>query len=227
MVYKWSIINENEIIMKLTTITHVLLFILFAVSANAQIKFGFKAGYTHYFTTEETSVAGADNRNLTHEVSFEKMSPAKSLGLFVQSFNGPLFIQSEGLFSSHTTSYRVESYIDDINDGFMAEENIQNLDMNVMAGFRFKNFRIGGGPKFHLLLDATSNFNQLDFYVEKRKSFTQGFQALVGYDFKNFHIDLKYENEFSKAGDHIYFQDEKAAFGSKVRGLNVSAGFGF
>lgn len=221
------IILKNEITMKFLANTTLIILFFSAFNLNAQIKFGFKAGYTHFLTQTETSFASADGRNTTHEIDFIEMSPAKSLGLFTQSKLGNLFIQSEALYTGYTASYTSRSYINDDIDGMIFTEQYQNLDLNIIAGINVKNWRIGLGPKFIATIDFDTNLDQLDFYREKRKSLNQGFQGVLGYDYKNFHFDLRYETSFSKVGNHIYFNDEKAAFSSKIKAIGASVGYGF
>lgn len=213
--------------MKKLPLISLFFVLLFAQTINAQTKFGFKASYTHFLTQEEVSYAAIDSRSITHEVSFIEMTPATSIGVFTQSNMGFLFFQSEALYSQHSTQFQVESYINDDIDGQVLSEEYKNLDLNIVAGVNKKNWRFGLGPKFHINLDVTSNLDQLAFYTEKRKSITQGFQGLVGYNFGRLHIDVRYERDFSTVGNHIYFDDEKAAFTNKIKALSLHAGYGF
>ncbi len=213
--------------MKNLSIFSLFFILLFAFSANAQTKFGFKTSYTHFLTQEEISYAAIDSRSITHEVSFIEMTPAKSLGIFTQSNMGFLFFQTEALYSQHSNKFQVKSYVNDDIDGQILSEDYKNLDLNIVAGINKNNWRFGVGPKFHVNLDVTSDLNQLDFYQERRKSVTQGFQGLVGYNFGRMHVDLRYERDFSTVGNHIFFNDEKAAFSNKINALSLHVGMGF
>ncbi len=213
--------------MKNLLILSSIFIFLFANKANAQTKFGFKASYTHFLTKEEISYVAVDSRSITHEVSFVEMTPAQSLGIFTQSNMGYLFFQSEALYTQQSSKYQVKSYINDDIDGHLLSEDYKDLDINIVAGINKNNWRFGVGPKFHVLLDVSSDLDDLAFYEEKRKSITQGFQGLVGYNFGKMHLDLRYERDFSKLGNHIYFNDEVSAFNNKINALSLHLGFGF
>ncbi len=193
----------------------------------AQIQFGVKAGFNVALDNAETAYVEANNRGISHGVTYQGRTASPSIGLYTISDMGLIFFQAEGLYNQYSTSYVVDSYINDEIDGFTLQEEYQNVNLNVLSGVKLNNWRIGVGPSFQFNLDMTTDLTELSFYSDKSRSLSQGFQALIAYDFGNIQLDLRYRTEFNRVGDHIYFTEDESAFSGKVRGLALHAGFGF
>ena len=177
--------------------------VAFAVNAQAQFKFGVKGGLT---TTDVkvndllvTNAEGAQQLKL----AVQDADYGVHAGIFFR-IGEKIFLQPEFLYNSSEITYRLE----DLNLGAandLITEKTKYLDIPVNAGLKFGFLRIQGGPVGHILLENTSGLLDLDGYKEDFKNFTLGWQAGIGLDIAFVNLDLRWQGNFNKFGDHINF----------------------
>ncbi len=189
------------------------LFLLFLVgSINAQTKFGVKLNYSSDINSgSETSYVGSNADVPTYMLEFLNTKPSFSAGLYAQHKAGMLFAQTEVLYRKNIVEFKSTSFNDDINANGIFEETSQFIDIPVMGGVTFNNVSVGVGPIFHFLTSHNSDLEDLSYYNKDTRTLTSGFQAMIGFDFKMLHFDLRYENTFRNVGDHINYANDRAS----------------
>lgn len=149
-------------------------------------------------------------------------------GLVIQATIGKKFIiQPEILFNSNKVDYRIT---DLDNPGAMAmikSESYQYLDIPFLLGYRFGPFRLHAGPEAHIFLNSSSDLFDLDGYGQRFKDATYGWMAGLGLDIWNFMLDVRYEGNLSRFGDHITFYGETYNLGEPPSRWLFSLGYMF
>ncbi|MBP6812476.1 MAG: PorT family protein [Saprospiraceae bacterium] len=140
----------------------LLLLVLGASSANAQIKYGFKTGlnFAHFTGDSETNDAGADLENWKNATGFH-------IGMtFGYKFTDQFGVRGEFLYSKRGSKYTFEgqSYrIFKHSNGsvltlgtsrYLINVNNSYLDIPIMAYGRLGNFEISGGGYVGLLVQS-------------------------------------------------------------------------
>ncbi len=205
----------------------MFILLLGSYGVSAQSTFGVKVALGTLQASETESMVSTDGIVVSHNLKFLDYSNANSIGLYANKEANFLFVQAEVLYTTYKANYSIISYIDDDLPTTMLEETSQNLDLHVIGGLKFNNFKIGVGPVFHKSLDFNSDLSQFGFYNEKRRNLSAGFQAMIAYDLGLFTVDLKYEDAFNNVGDHIYFGNNKSKFKSNLSVLTLGLGIGF
>lgn len=204
-----------------------LAIIFFANDLMSQHRFGVRANYSVVQSRSETRYIVQEEKSVSYNLRFEKTSPMLSYGVFSQHDFGWLWLQNEILYSSFKQEFTIKSYLesDELIDFETQIEKNKYLDISIMSGIRFNQFRYGVGPIFHLFGKVDSDLVNKDFYRQDVRKITAGFQAGIGYDFKHVHIDFKYESVFRSAGDHIRFNDGRIArFKQKPQVITLGIG---
>ena len=205
----------------------IVAFLLAGLSTSAQNKLGIKVSAGHIMADETSALIINEDNRITHDISFMEYTPAKSVGMYANKDFGFLFVQGEVMYTNYSTKYLVRSYIDEnVPTPNITEEN-NNLDLHIIGGIKVNNFRIGVGPVLHKSIDFNSGLQNFDFYNEKRRDTNMGFQAMIAYDLGPVRIDVKYEDNFSKVGDHIYNGSNQTKFKSDISALSLGLGIGF
>lgn len=196
---------------------------------NGQIKFGIRAGLN---TTEvDPNSLLITNRDDVEEfkLGLQQARYGYHLGLFVQANADFLFIQPEVWFRSSSAEYSVE----DVSNGMANEvftERYQYIDIPVQLGIRMGPVRIGCGPVGHLFINSVTEFiedTQVEDYEKQFEDITVGYIAGIGIDIWSFHLDLSYEGNFTRFGDHFTFYGKEYSFDSSPSRLIGTVGISF
>jgi hypothetical protein len=203
----------------------VLLFICLlciADSTYAQIRPGIKFGVSTPHVDPGDIVASDEQGHLYH-IFVERARYGVHGGIFIQMQLGHFFVQPEALYNSTSVDYKITSLgIDSI-----FRDSYRDIDFPVVLGLKTGPLRIGGGPVAHLQLARETGFSGYEGFEPLFEDLTWGWQAGVGLDFWKLHIDVRYEGNFSKLGDHISFFGERFDFDTNNNRLIGSIGFSF
>ena len=124
---------------------------------------------------------------------------------------GKFVIQPEVLFNTSKVNYSISNRNFSLADTLLSE-SYQDLDIPLMLGFKSGIIRLIAGPVGHLHLSSTSELFQIDSYQSNFEKLQYGWQAGLGLDIWKFMIDVRYEGNFSKFGDHISFGGRRYNF---------------
>jgi len=191
------------------------------VPLRAQMIFGIKAGVaSESLNFEEIKLTGL-------RIAIQDASYGFHIGLFARGKLGDrVYIQPELLFNSNTVDFRVN----DLADGLVNKvlhEKYQNLDIPLMAGLKFGPLRLNAGPVGHVHIASKSELGQISSYSKRFKDFKMGYQAGVGLDIWRLLLDVRYEGNFTKFGEHMRIGGQEVAFSQNPNRWVFSAGFTF
>lgn len=192
-----------------------------------QFKFGIRGGLNTTDLTPSQLLIKNSNDVSNFSLSVKEANYGIHFGIFTQAQIGNFFIQPEILFNSNSVNYEVDDFSLSGTANFIKNEQFQNLDIPVMLGFKFGPLRLGGGPVAHVFLNSTSELFDFDGYEQDFKELTWGYQAGVGLDIWKFVLDLRYEGNFTKYGDHLVFFGENYQFNDNPSRIIASVGFAF
>ena len=199
----------------------VLAIAVFTLPANAQIRYGLRAGLSTTKLDKETVQASGVS------LAIKDAQYGYHVGVFARGKLGETFyIQPELAFNSSSVDFTV----DDAQDGFMntvLNEKYQNLDIPVMLGAKLGPLRLEGGPAGHVYIASKSELDQIDGYQKRFNDFNLGYQAGVGLDLWKFLVDLRYEGNFTKFGDHMSIAGEQVKFSDAPSRWLLTVGFSF
>ncbi len=197
-----------------------------SLSMHAQIRPGIKFGVsTPDVQPEDFVVTNGQGVDL-YRVFVDKARYGLHGGVFIQMQMGGFFIQPEVLYNSTNFKYGVDSLINGNGTSYFTD-TYRNIDFPVMLGLKTGAVRLGGGPVGHLFLDSDSGFGNYDGFEPFLQDLTWGWQAGVGLDLWKFHIDVRYEGNFSKLGEQITFFGEEYDFATNNNRLIGSLGLSF
>lgn len=209
------------------SIFFILLFSCSSLMLNAQIKLGLRVGVNTSSLSQE-NLDILDNSGFNQlKVALEEAKYGLHGGLVIQIGMGNFMIQPEVLFNSNEIDYKVS----DVQTGFadkILKEKYQYLDIPLLLGYKLGGFlRLHAGPVGHVYLSNTSELTDISGYAQKFKEFTWGWQGGFGLDIGKLMIDLRYEGDFSKYGDHFEFFGDKYAFDQSPARFLISLGYLF
>ena len=179
--------------------------ILLTQATFAQMKIGLRAGLSTTEVEPGDLVVFDDGGMQDLVLSLENANYGYHFGIMVQAQIGSFFIMPEVLYNSNTMDYRVQDFRfgDVVNE--IRSETYTNLDIPIMMGFKFGPVRLQGGPVGHLFINSQSELTDIDGYEQKFDEMTYGWQAGLGLDVWKFVLDIKYEGNFNRLGDHMTF----------------------
>ncbi len=206
--------------MKRITILAFALF-SFAISSNAQIRFGLRAGLSSSQLKSET----IDQNGLT--VAIKDANYGYHFGVFGRvKLNDHWYLQPEAVFNSSSVDFQVT----DFGEGFMDEvltEKYRNLDIPLMVGYKLGPLRAEVGPTGHVYVASKSELEEIGSYDRRFNDFNLGYQAGLGLDIWKITLDLRYEGNFQKFGEHMTIGGEQINFSQNPSRLLMTVGFSF
>lgn len=184
--------------------------IIFAISLNAQAKYGIRGEYGFTSNQHEKQIVMSSYNAIDNVVDIQSLGNSSSVGLFSQFKFGFLFVQPEVLYTVYTNKYAVKAYdIETREKSLTINEKFQNIEMPITAGVNVGNMRLGFGPIFSYNLKNESDFTNLENVSVNNSKLLSAFSASFGYDYRNFHFDLRYVNGFNSVTEHISFDNAK------------------
>lgn len=202
----------------------------FILPANAQIfQLGIKAGAsTTNLNPPELNILDINGvQNL--KLALKNAQYGIHGGLVIRvNITDNIMLMPEVLLNSNKVDYSVI----DINNSTVTDsiltEKYQYVDIPFMFGYKSGPIRLHAGPVAHVYLNSTSELlDNIDGYTQNFEDLTLGWQAGLGLDLWKFTIDLRYEGNFSKFGDHIVFFGNEYAFDQSPSRFLASVGFVF
>ncbi|WP_170110345.1 porin family protein [Flavilitoribacter nigricans] len=187
----------------------VIPILLFCLYATAQVRFGLRLGLsTSQLEAEDFNILQNGTERFT--LALKDAQYGIHGGVVIQAEMGNFILQPEVLFNSNSANFTLDDFQ---NPGEVArKEKYQYLDIPVMLGYRLGFLRLNAGPVGHIFLNSTSNITDVDGFEEDFKKLTLGWQGGLGLDIGPIAVDVRYEGNFNKFGDHINFGDQEYSF---------------
>ena len=163
----------------------------------------------------------------TFKLSAEQADYGFHFGLFLRGEIGKFYLEPSLIFNSNNIHYRIEDLNGDQTFSLVKNETYQYLDLPLIMGFKFGFLRLGAGPVGHVFIDSSSELFDIGGYRQKFEQTTWGWQANVGLDIWFIRLDLKYEGNFTRYGDHFEFFGQSYRFSDRPTRLIASVGITF
>ena len=200
-------------------------FTLVQLSLQAQtVKFGVKIGIS------TPDIKPADVNPITSDSILLKVADAGygfHVGGWMRLRSGNFMFQPELLFNSSKVTYSAKALKGTAIADTLKKETFNNIDFPLMLGVKLSGIRLMAGPVGHLHLSSSSELSEIKSYSEEFNSLTWGYQAGIGADFGKIAIDIRYEGNFNKYGDHIIISGKPYSFDKKPSRFLVSMAIAF
>jgi hypothetical protein len=203
----------------------IAFFVLFSaclvIQTKAQIRYGFRAGISTTNLDKETVEASGVS------LAIKDAKYGYHLGIFARGRLGETFyIQPELAFNANSVDFTV----DDAQDGIMDKvlnEKYQHLDIPLMLGAKFGPLRLEAGPTGHVYIASKTELDQIGGYEQRFNDFNLGYQGGIGLDIWKILVDLRYEGNFTRFGDHMRIGGEEVKFSDRPSRWLLTVGFSF
>ena len=199
--------------------------LVMSCSLHAQIEFGLKAGISSYDLAKDGIVVKSLTQNLDWNI--KNAGYGHHFGFYTRLSLLGVFIEPAFLFNSNTVDYDITTYGESGVVNTIRKEKYNHWDVPVIAGFKLGILRIQGGVVGHLFINSASDIIDIDGYEQRFKNATYGWQAGTGLDIWKLRLDLMYEGNLDKFGDHITIGGNNYAFGQTPSRLLLTMGYKF
>lgn len=200
--------------------------LILSTTLNAQFTAGIKGGLHNSLVNDGQAYTFNAEGVEALKLEFSEALYSFHGGLYAQAQLGKLIIRPELVYSSNKHAFLIED-LQNMNSPQIVEESYQQLDIPVLFGTKFGFVRLNAGPVGHLHLNDTSDLVDFEGYSSKFKEMTYGWQGGIGFDIKRFSLDVRYEGNFNKFGDHITIGETDFNFDGQANRFLASVGFSF
>jgi hypothetical protein len=198
-----------------------------ATMGYSQIRFGVKGGLLTSSLNQE-NLAILDAGGVTRlKLALEDANYGVNFGFLIRAEIGDGFLQPEVNFRSNSVNFTLDDLGQPGTPGDILKESYQYFDIPVMVGFRLGPLRLQGGPQGNFFLNSSSDLFDFQDYDQNFKDFTVGYVVGGGLDIWNLMIDLRYQGNFSKFGEHITFFGKQYQFDQSPAQFNLTVGWLF
>ncbi len=205
----------------------ILIIFIFGVlqAGQSQIEFGIKAGLSSYDLAKDGILISDENQNIEWNVS--NAGYGHHFGIYTRLSALGIFLEPSLLFNSNTVSYDITTYGESGVFKTIKNEKYNQMDIPVIAGFKIGVLRFQGGVVGHLFINSISDVVDINGYQQRFKTATYGWQAGTGVDIWKLRLDLMFEGNFDKFGDHITVGGHDYAFADTPSRLMLTLGYKF
>lgn len=194
----------------------------FALAATAQIKIGLRTG----LSSTDLSPRDLFARNEQLKLAIKDANYGYHIGLFAQLKLAGFFLQPEVLFNSNKVDFAVDDLSNNLPEMILSEK-YRKFDIPIFGGLKFGPLRLGTGPVAHVFLSSSSSLFDITGYEQNFDTINWGWQAGLGLNLWKVIIDLKYETNFDKFGEHIVIDGTSYKFNKSPSRLILSVGISF
>lgn len=203
-----------------------LIAILLSISASAQFEMGVKFGVNSTeLASDSIDLITSDEEQLN--LAFQEADYGVHLGLYFRLSALGFYIEPAGFINSSNVTYKLSEIQNGEIITSLKNESYTSLDIPVLIGYKAGFFRIQGGGVAHLVIDSASDLIDINGYEGKFKTANYGYQAGIGVDAWKLRIDINYEGNLSKFGDHITVDGTEYSFNNTPARFILNVGFRF
>jgi|JI7StandDraft_1071085.scaffolds.fasta_scaffold11975_5 hypothetical protein len=197
---------------------------IFAIS-HAQIEFGIKAGLSSYDLANEGILITTGDQDIKWNIA--DAGYGHHFGVYTRLSALGLFLEPAILFNSNKVSYEISTYSEAGVFNTIKNEKYNTMDIPVIAGIKLGALRFQGGVVGHIFINSISDVVDIKGYDQRFKGATYGWQAGTGVDLWKLRLDLMFEGNFDKFGDHITIGGYNYAFADTPSRLMLTLGYKF
>jgi hypothetical protein len=205
----FSFYNQSKAAMK-KIVLPILLTILTIPLIYGQNGIGVKLGVSSYNLPDD--VLELEGKDL--QISVENADYGIHFGIYGRIGLLGFHLQPEVNFNSNTVEYRLNELGSEGTVGEIRKEHYQNIDIPLLIMISPSIFRLYLGPVGHYFLHSTSELNNVDGLKQEFKTLKYGYQAGFGIELTGIGVDVRYEGNLSKFGDHITIDGNHYEFDS-------------
>lgn len=202
-----------------------LIFLLFSVASLAQIEFGIKAGLSSYDLANEGFLINDGDKQVEWNIS--NAGYGHHFGIYTRLSLLGVYLEPALLFNSNRVTYDITEYSESGVFTKVKNEKYNQLDIPVMAGIKLGVLRFQGGVVGHLFINSISDVVDFKGYDQRFKTGSYGWQAGVGLDIWKLRMDLNFEGNLDKFGDHITINGQDYTFEDRPSRLLLTLGYKF
>lgn len=203
----------------------VLMLAGWSVVAFSQIEFGAKVGLSSLDLVSEGIRFQQGDR--LFDLKFNSSNYGHHFGVYSRLKILMLYLEPSVMFNSNRVTYALDEYRGTQAISKFVNETYNNLDIPVMVGFKAGIIRLYAGPVAHLHISSRSDLADIDGYAQKFKSATYGYQAGFGFDIWKLRLDVAYEGNLSKFGEHISIAGQDFSFNDSAARVLGSVSYKF
>ena len=133
------------------------------------------------------------------------------IGMMAEMRIWKFLFRPEFIINYNAVNYNVENLSNSVSDTIV-KVSYEYLDIPIMFGYKYNNFRFMVGPVGHVFIANQSGLKDIFNFTKDFKNFTLGYQAGIGFDLHNFGVDLRYEGNSRDLGDGLNFSGKKIYF---------------
>lgn len=209
--------------MKIPTL--ITLLSLCALTLSAQVRIGIRAGLVNLNVPSSPNNIPEGGRSPELNLDVDEAQFGIQGGLVLQIPLGEKWIiQPEVIFNSNRVDYEVEELRSSGAVRKVLSEKYQYLDIPLLLQYRIGALRLCGGPLGHVYINSTSDLLAYENYEQRFEDLTYGYQIGAGLDIWNIMLDVRYQGNFTRFGDHMYFNDQRYDFDQRPERLIFSLG---
>ena len=197
----------------------------FYVTSYAQFEFGIKAGLSSYDLAKDGIIITNGNQNL--EWNIKNAGYGHHFGIYTRLTVFGVFLEPSFLFNSNTVNYDIKTYGEKGVFNTLKSEKYNNMDIPLIAGIKLGVLRFQGGVVGHFFINSISDVVDIKGYEQRFKSATYGWQAGTGLDLWKLRLDLMFEGNLDKFGDHITIGGNSYSFANSPSRLMLTMGYKF
>jgi hypothetical protein len=191
----------------------------------SQIEFGIKAGLSSYDLANEGILISDENQNIKWNIADAGFG--HHFGIYTRLSALGLYLEPALLFNSNKVTYDITTYGESGVFNTVKNEKYNTMDIPILAGFKIGLLRFQGGVVGHLFINSMSDAVDIKGYEQRFKTATYGWQAGTGVDIWKLRLDLLFEGNFDKFGEHITVGGHEYAFADTPSRLMLTLGYKF
>lgn len=203
----------------------LVLVIMTFTESFSQIEFGIKAGLSSYDLANEGILISDENQNIKWNIADAGFG--HHFGIYTRLSALGLYLEPALLFNSNKVTYDITTYGESGVFNTVKNEKYNTMDIPILAGFKIGLLRFQGGVVGHLFINSISDAVDIKGYEQRFKTATYGWQAGTGVDIWKFRLDLLFEGNFDKFGEHITVGGHDYAFSDTPSRLMLTLGYKF
>lgn len=186
---------------------------------------GIRAGISSYDLANEGILINNGNQ----QVSWNIVNAGYGVhgGIYTRLTVLGVFLEPAVIFNTNTVDYDIRQIGSTGIFSTLGSERYNYIDLPVMLGIKISKLRLQGGPVGHFFINSSSDLVNFSGYSQKFREATYGWQAGAGLDIWRLRLDLMYEGNFSKFGNHIQIGGNPYQFATTPSRLLLSLGYRF
>jgi len=186
--------------------------LLIGFQSNAQLTFGPGIGISTLRIPGQTFVINDKNNNDSVRLSYFDADYGYHFGAFVRYKVKSFLVQPEVYFNSNKTTYKIRGFGSTTIIDSVKKERYQHLDLGLMLGYKIGIVRLMAGPIAHLFIHSRSDLTSINGFKDNWQNSTLAYHLGIGFDLSKLAFDLRWEQNFTKYGDHLEIDGKKYAF---------------